>query len=71
MEYQGLFGSSSDDTGTAPMTATEKLVKTTWIKVLRKGEEAIIRSKDDFFRLGGDSLSAILLVSVFREQISA
>lgn len=53
------------------MTATEKLVKTTWIKVLRKGEEAIIRSKDDFFRLGGDSLSAILLVSVFREQISA
>lgn len=50
-----------------PRTTQEKLVQSLWAKVLNMNEEDISAS-DVFFRIGGDSLGAMRLVSLARSR---
>ena len=50
-----------------PRTAAERHVQKLWADVLDLGTDSV-GANDNFFRLGGDSLSAMRLVSVMRKQ---
>ncbi|KAL4962928.1 uncharacterized protein BDV14DRAFT_202374 [Aspergillus stella-maris] len=56
-----------DDIKVAPSTNTEKLLHGLWAAALKVSASSI-GAKDDFFRSGGDSISAMRLVSNAREQ---
>ena len=60
-----LTSDQSHRTITALSTKKEKLLQSIWASILRT-EEALIGSDSNFFRLGGDSISAIRLVSTAR-----
>lgn len=68
MEYQRSCSVSDIDLEPVAMTKTEKVVEMAWRQVLRKADEVVIRPKDDFFKVGGDSLGAILLISTLRAK---
>jgi aryl carrier-like protein len=46
-----------------PMTQIEKIIEETWKEVLKKTDDTILTPHDNFFRLGGDSLTTIMLIS--------
>lgn len=50
-----------------PKTTTEKLVRDLWADTLQL-DASTIELDDNFFRIGGDSISAIQLVSAFRKK---
>ena len=52
---------------TTTMTATEELLRSSWAKILGLAPEQI-DIDDNFFRLGGDSVLAMKLVSLLRTQ---
>ncbi|WP_196249966.1 phosphopantetheine-binding protein, partial [Rhodococcoides fascians] len=54
--------------GTAPTTATEITLTTIFTDVLGLPSDAPLSIDDDFFRLGGDSISSILVVSRARRE---
>ncbi|KAL4879275.1 hypothetical protein BJY04DRAFT_220395 [Aspergillus karnatakaensis] len=56
-----------DEIKVAPSTATERLLQDLWALVLQV-PTASIGAKDDFFRSGGDSISAMRLVASSREH---
>ena len=64
---------TSEDQHTAPtpaeetMTAAETRLRALWAMVL-KVDMSTIRSKDNFLRIGGDSIKAVRLVSAARKQ---
>ena len=68
MEYQRSCSVSDKDLEPVAMTKTEKVVEMAWRQVLRKMDETVVRPMDDFFKMGGDSLSAILLISTLRAK---
>ncbi|KAF3900220.1 hypothetical protein GY631_0170 [Trichophyton interdigitale] len=49
-----------------PVTTEERLLRTLWAEVLKISEE-IIGTHDSFFRIGGDSISAMQLVAAARQ----
>ncbi|KDB23154.1 hypothetical protein H109_04969 [Trichophyton interdigitale MR816] len=49
-----------------PVTTEERLLRTLWAEVLKISEE-IIGTNDSFFRIGGDSISAMQLVAAARQ----
>ena len=67
-KYQRLLVESSDPGGEDSLTPTEDMVNAVWNRVLRKPTGSIARLNDDFLKLGGDSLSVIILVSTVRKQ---
>ncbi|CBF87069.1 protein easA [Aspergillus nidulans FGSC A4] len=56
-----------DDIKAEPATVTERLLQSLWATVL-KVPASSIGAKDDFFRSGGDSISAMRLVASARED---
>lgn len=62
--YRGRCG---DATKREPKTATQKLVRDLWADILQI-EISIIGLDDNFFRMGGDSISVIQLASAFRKK---
>ncbi|KAL4915856.1 hypothetical protein BDW62DRAFT_187764, partial [Aspergillus aurantiobrunneus] len=56
-----------DEAKVAPSTATEQLLQELWAKVLNVPRSSV-GAKDDFFRSGGDSISAMRLVASARER---
>lgn len=50
-----------------PMTTAQKLVRDLWADALQV-DSSTIKLDDNFFRIGGDSISAIQLVSAFRKK---
>ncbi|KAL4901150.1 hypothetical protein BDW74DRAFT_182005 [Aspergillus multicolor] len=56
-----------DDVKVAPSTDTERLLQGLWAMAL-KVPASSIGAKDDFFRCGGDSISAMRLVASAREH---
>ncbi|KAL4973044.1 hypothetical protein BDW66DRAFT_143034, partial [Aspergillus desertorum] len=56
-----------DDIKVEPSTKTERLLQGLWAKTL-KVPASSIGAKDDFFRSGGDSISAMRLVAIAREH---
>lgn len=65
MDYQRSPGHLAEDEPVS-LTNTEKVIEDAWKHVLRKENEITIGPKDDFFGLGGDSLSVIMLISALR-----
>ncbi|KAI9367631.1 hypothetical protein BJX61DRAFT_547301 [Aspergillus egyptiacus] len=57
----------ADEVKVAPSTETECLLQGLWATALKVSPESI-GAKDDFFRSGGDSISAMRLVASAREQ---
>lgn len=55
-------------TTTTRLTANELLLVDLWAEVLRLPEPNTLRSTDSFFRLGGDSIGAMRMISVARNQ---
>ena len=58
---------AADASKRAPTTATERALRRLWAAVLGLAE-ALIGVDDSFFQLGGDSILAMRLVGVVREQ---
>lgn len=58
---------SNNDIKKAPCTDNERRMRSVWAKVLQLGDEDI-GVEDNFFRLGGDSISAMKLVAAARAQ---
>ena len=52
----------------APTTANERLLQSLWETVLGSSPPGSIGTEDSFFRLGGDSVSAMQLVGAARSQ---
>lgn len=50
-----------------PKTTAQKLVRDLWADILQVDTDSI-GLDDNFFRMGGDSISAVLLVSAFRKK---
>ncbi|KAL3453178.1 hypothetical protein BJX65DRAFT_302095 [Aspergillus insuetus] len=57
----------TDDVKVEPSTETERLLQALWSTAL-KIPASSIGATDDFFRSGGDSISAMRLVAAFREH---
>ncbi|WP_394821656.1 amino acid adenylation domain-containing protein [Pendulispora albinea] len=53
--------------GAAPSTATERTLAALYAEVL--GRQEAVMARDDFFALGGDSLSAVRLLRLVREKL--
>lgn len=68
MEFQRPPGISDHDVEPVTLTGTETVIRDAWVQVLGKGDSVTIRPQDDFFKLGGDSLSTIMLISVLRAR---
>ncbi|KAL7271990.1 NRPS [Rhizina undulata] len=60
-------GRCTDATKREPVTTTQKVVRDLWADILRV-DTGTIGLDDNFFRMGGDSISAIQLVSAFRKK---
>jgi amino acid adenylation domain-containing protein len=65
MEYQRPSAISVNEARTS-RTSTERIIEDAWKQVLRKENGVIIGPDDNFFKLGGDSLSTIMLISALR-----
>ncbi|KAK0130297.1 hypothetical protein ONS96_000818 [Cadophora gregata f. sp. sojae] len=52
----------------APSTDVEKTLAKVWSQILHTGDETIIGLDDSFFRLGGDSIGAMNLTTLAREN---
>lgn len=50
-----------------PSTETEKFLQDLWRQVLKTSVDETIAAEDDFFRLGGDSITAMRLVATARD----
>ena len=61
-EWKSLQASNCMDSVEAPQTAMETSIRRLWAKILRVDPESIGR-QDDWFQIGGNSLSAMQLVS--------
>lgn len=66
MDYQRSRDSPVEHEEPVSLTNTEKVIEDAWKLVLRKENDIIIGPEDDFFKLGGDSLGAIRLISALR-----
>ncbi|KAK3998113.1 hypothetical protein QBC44DRAFT_386387 [Cladorrhinum sp. PSN332] len=51
-----------------PLTDTERLLREVWVSVLKLADPGAVRSTDNFFALGGDSLAAMRLVTACRDR---
>ncbi|KAH7388999.1 hypothetical protein BKA64DRAFT_711107 [Cadophora sp. MPI-SDFR-AT-0126] len=60
--------SLADEQKRAPNTDVEKTLATVWSQILHPGDQAIIGLDDSFFRLGGDSIGAMNLTTLAREN---
>jgi amino acid adenylation domain-containing protein len=67
-EYQRVSSAKTQSTPSAKLHETEEAIKEAWLQVLHKDADFDIQPQDDFFRLGGDSLTAIMLVAVLRRS---
>lgn len=67
-EYQRVSLANDQRTPSTKLHETEEAIKDAWIQVLHKDTDFDIQPQDDFFRLGGDSLTAIMLVAVLRRN---
>ena len=67
-EFQDMLRHKVDDNKLESMSEKECIVRDVWIEVLRIGKERKIRPQDNFFRLGGNSLNTIMLISAFRRK---
>lgn len=67
-EYQRVPSAKTQSTPSAKLHETEEAIKEAWLQVLHKDVDFDIQPQDDFFRLGGDSLTAIMLVAVLRRS---
>jgi amino acid adenylation domain-containing protein len=65
--YQGLEQAWSTNVVQAKLTVSEDVLRTAWAKILRIDADKI-DVDDNFFRLGGDSVLAMKLVSSLRAQ---
>jgi len=52
----------------APRTHTEKILAEVWSQILHTGDQSNIGLDDSFFRLGGDSIAAMNLTTLAREN---
>ncbi|KAG9959371.1 nonribosomal peptide synthase SidD, partial [Aureobasidium melanogenum] len=64
---QGLEQAWSTDVAQTKLTVSEDILRTAWAKILRISADKI-DVDDNFFRLGGDSVLAMKLVSSLRAQ---
>ncbi|QKW18101.1 amino acid adenylation domain-containing protein [Kitasatospora sp. NA04385] len=62
LDYAGAAGSRAAE------TATERLLCGLYAEVLGLPEDAALGAEDDFFRLGGDSISSIRLIGAARAE---
>ncbi|WP_344555936.1 amino acid adenylation domain-containing protein, partial [Kitasatospora saccharophila] len=62
LDYAGATGSRTAE------TATERLLCALYAEVLGLPEDAALGAEDDFFRLGGDSISSIRLIGAARAE---
>ncbi|KAJ3460336.1 hypothetical protein MRS44_011203 [Fusarium solani] len=67
-EYQRVAPAKDQSTPSTKLHETEEAIKEAWLQVLHKDADFDIQPQDDFFRLGGDSLTAIMLVAVLRRS---
>ncbi|RMJ16804.1 hypothetical protein CDV36_003523 [Fusarium kuroshium] len=67
-DYQRVSPAKTQSTPSAKLHETEEAIKEAWLQVLHKDADFDIQPEDDFFRLGGDSLTAIMLVAVLRRS---
>ncbi|KAI8716682.1 hypothetical protein NCS52_00962400 [Fusarium sp. LHS14.1] len=67
-EYQRVPSTKTQSTPSTKLHETEEVIKEAWLQVLHKDADFDIQPQDDFFRLGGDSLTAIMLVAVLRRN---
>lgn len=68
LSHKEVDGYSLQDTAKqAPASEAERLLQSLWANILSRPSETI-GANDDFFRLGGDSVSAIRLVAAARAQ---
>lgn len=70
MDYQRSRDNLAEDQEPIPMTNTEKVIEDAWKHVLRKENEITLGPEDDFFKLGGDSLRAIMLICAEEQESS-
>jgi amino acid adenylation domain-containing protein len=68
LEYQRPCAITTKERESVIMTKTEKVIEDAWKQVLRKENGATIGPQDDFFKLGGDSLSTIMLIAALRAK---
>ena len=66
LEYQRPYAGTVREGGPVIKTKTERVIEEAWKQVLRKEKGATIGPQDDFFKLGGDSLSTIMLIAALR-----
>ncbi|PVH92708.1 amino acid adenylation [Periconia macrospinosa] len=64
---RALSAANSESEEAAPRTGDERLLARLWAEVLGKSDNELTRN-DNFFTLGGDSLSAMRLVAKTREH---
>ncbi|KAJ4328811.1 hypothetical protein N0V84_000821 [Fusarium piperis] len=67
-EYQRVPPADDQMAPSMKLHETEEAIKEAWLQVLHKDTDFDIQPQDDFFRLGGDSLTAIMLVAVLRRS---
>ncbi|RSL52254.1 hypothetical protein CEP54_011029 [Fusarium duplospermum] len=67
-EYQRVSIAKTQSKPSTKLHETEEAIKEAWLQVLHKDADFDIQPQDDFFRLGGDSLTAIMLVAVLRRS---
>ncbi|KAM0430163.1 hypothetical protein ACHAPT_006171 [Fusarium lateritium] len=67
-EYQQTSSVKGQRAASTKLCETEEAIKEAWLQVLHKDSDFDIQPQDDFFRLGGDSLTAIMLVAVLRRS---
>lgn len=67
-EYQRVAPPKDQSTPSTKLHETEEAIKEAWLQVLHKDADFDIQPQDDFFRVGGDSLTAIMLVAVLRRS---
>ncbi|EEU43520.1 uncharacterized protein NECHADRAFT_82887 [Fusarium vanettenii 77-13-4] len=67
-EYQRVPSTKTQSAPSTKLHETEEAIKEAWLQVLHKDADFDVQPQDDFFRLGGDSLTAIMLVAVLRRS---
>lgn len=67
-EQRALYGLSGQSGKQAPSTPVEKKLQALWMAALGFDSSTAIGVSDNFFRLGGDSIAAMRLVALAREQ---
>ena len=66
--YQRGDSSVGDNAYRSLRAHAEQMLASTRKQVLRKDKEAVLEPNDDFFKLGGDLLGAIMLVALLKEK---